>query len=82
MERKKFMTVQEKKKKKRAHAKTRRNIQGYSKAPNRKCKEARKDIWITLTINSLKYSTIEYLINTKSGTVKTIGFRSHLFCSQ
>ena len=43
------------------YAKTKQNILEYIKGPVGKGKPAWKDIWITMTINSLNYNTIENL---------------------
>ncbi|MFL6401633.1 MAG: radical SAM protein, partial [Nitrososphaeraceae archaeon] len=45
--------------------------------PDRKGKPAWKDIWITMTINSLNYNTIENLVEEWKGKVNKIGFRFH-----
>ena len=45
-----------------SYAKTKQNIFEYTKGPDRHGKPAWKDIWITMTINSLNYSTIEDLV--------------------
>ena len=60
-----------------AYAKTKKNILDYVKGPSRNGKPAWKDIWITMTINSLNYSTIEDLITEWKGIVNEIGFQFH-----
>jgi Fe-coproporphyrin III synthase len=60
-----------------AYAKTKQNILEYIKGPNRKGKPAWKDIWITMTINSLNYNTIENLVEEWKGKVNKIGFQFH-----
>lgn len=60
-----------------AYAKTKQNILEYIKGPDRKGKPAWKDIWITMTINSLNYNTIENLVEEWKGKVNKIGFQFH-----
>ena len=60
-----------------AYAKTKQNILEYIKGPDRKGKPAWKDIWITMTINSLNYNTIEDLIEEWKDKVNKIGFQFH-----
>jgi Fe-coproporphyrin III synthase len=60
-----------------AYAKTKQNILEYTRGPNRKGKPAWKDIWITMTINSLNYNTIEDLTEEWTGKVNKIGFQFH-----
>jgi MoaA/NifB/PqqE/SkfB family radical SAM enzyme len=60
-----------------AYAKTKQNILEYIKGPARKGKPAWKDIWITMTINSLNYNTIEDLIEEWKNKVNKIGFQFH-----
>ncbi|MFL6345804.1 MAG: radical SAM protein [Nitrososphaeraceae archaeon] len=60
-----------------AYAKTKQNISEYIKGPDRKGKPAWKDIWITMTINSLNYNTIENLVEEWKGKVNKIGFQFH-----
>ena len=43
-------------------AKTKQNILEYIKGPSRNGKPAWKDIWITMTINSINYSTVNDLV--------------------
>jgi MoaA/NifB/PqqE/SkfB family radical SAM enzyme len=59
------------------YAKTKQNILDYIKGPDRNGKAAWKDIWLTMTINSLNYSTIEDLVEEWRGTVNKIGFQFH-----
>ena len=67
MEQNKFMIVLEEKN----LSKTRQNIFDYiEKQPKRNGKPAWKDIWITMTINSLNYSTVIPLH--ESGRIKSI----------
>src|SRR5918996_1514047 len=61
-----------------SYAKTRKNIFDYiEKQPKRNGKLAWKDIWITMTINSLNYSTAIDLAQEWRGTVNKIGFQFH-----
>ena len=60
-----------------AYAKTKKNILDYIKGPNRNGKPAWKDIWITMTINSLNYNTIDDLVNEWNETINKIGFQFH-----
>jgi MoaA/NifB/PqqE/SkfB family radical SAM enzyme len=62
-----------------SYAKTKQNILNYitGQPPSRKGKPAWKDIWLTMTINSLNYSTIEDLIEEWIGKVNKIGFQFH-----
>ncbi len=60
-----------------AYAKTKQNILEYMRGPNRQGKPAWKDIWITMTINSLNYNTIEDLTEEWKGKVNKIGFQFH-----
>jgi MoaA/NifB/PqqE/SkfB family radical SAM enzyme len=60
-----------------AYVKTKQNISEYIKGPDRKGKPAWKDIWITMTINSLNYNTIEDLVEEWKNKVNKIGFQFH-----
>ena len=60
-----------------AYVKTKQNILEYIKGPARKGKPLWKDIWITMTINSLNYNTIENLVEEWKGKVNKIGFQFH-----
>jgi MoaA/NifB/PqqE/SkfB family radical SAM enzyme len=60
-----------------AYAKTKKNILDYISGPDRNGKPAWKDIWITMTINSLNYTTIEDLIDEWKDTINKIGFQFH-----
>ena len=60
-----------------AYAKTRKNIMDYIAGPRRNRKPAFKDIWITMTINSLNHSTVEDLAEEWRGKVNKIGFQFH-----
>jgi Fe-coproporphyrin III synthase len=60
-----------------AYAKTKKNILDYIKGPNRNGKPAWKDIWITMTINSLNNNTIDDLVNEWNETINKIGFQFH-----
>jgi MoaA/NifB/PqqE/SkfB family radical SAM enzyme len=60
-----------------AYAKTKKNILDYISGPPRNGKPAWKDIWITMTINSLNYTTIEDLIDEWKDRINKIGFQFH-----
>jgi MoaA/NifB/PqqE/SkfB family radical SAM enzyme len=60
-----------------AYAKTKQNILEYMRGPNRQGKPAWKDIWITMTTNSLNYNTIEDLTEEWKSKVNKIGFQFH-----
>jgi MoaA/NifB/PqqE/SkfB family radical SAM enzyme len=60
-----------------AYAKTKQNILDYTKGPDRHGKPAWKDIWITMTINSVNYNTITDLVEEWMGKVNKIGFQFH-----
>ena len=60
-----------------AYSKTKKNILDYISGPDRNGKPAWKDIWITMTINSLNYTTIEDLIDEWKDTINKIGFQFH-----
>jgi Fe-coproporphyrin III synthase len=60
-----------------AYAKTKKNILDYISGPARNGKPAWKDIWITMTINSLNYTTIEDLIDEWKDIINKIGFQFH-----
>lgn len=62
-----------------SYSKTRQNILDYiSSSPNhRGGKPIWKDIWITMTINALNYSTVEDLVEEWRGKVNKIGFQFH-----
>ena len=61
-----------------SYAKTKQNILNYIIGQSsRKGKPSWKDIWLTMTINSLNYNTIEDLIEEWVGKVNKIGFQFH-----
>src|SRR4029079_6027931 len=60
-----------------AYAKTRDTILEYISGPPRKGKPAWKDIWITMTINSLNYQTVTNLAEEWKGKINKIGFQFH-----
>ena len=60
-----------------AYSKTKSNIMDYIAGPPRRNKPAYKDIWITMTINSLNYHTVEDLTEEWKGVVNKIGFQFH-----
>jgi len=60
-----------------SYAKTKKNINDYIAGPDRNGKPAWKDIWITMTINSQNYSTVQELTEEWRGTVNKIGFQFH-----
>lgn len=59
------------------YAKTRKNILDYIAGPNRHGKPAWKDIWLSMTINSLNYMTVEDLVEEWQDKVNKIGFQFH-----
>ena len=62
-----------------SYSKTRQNILDYisSSPDHRGGKPIWKDIWITMTINSLNYNTVEDLVEEWKGKVNKIGFQFH-----
>jgi organic radical activating enzyme len=61
-----------------SYAMTRKNIFEYiEKQPKRTGKPAWKDIWISMTINSVNYSSVIYLANEWKDKVNKIGFQFH-----
>ncbi len=60
-----------------SYAKTKENIMEYISGPPRKGKPAYKDIWLTMTINSVNHHTVEDLTEEWRGTVNKIGFQFH-----
>jgi MoaA/NifB/PqqE/SkfB family radical SAM enzyme len=60
-----------------SYEKTKKNIMDYIAGPPRRNKPAYKDIWITMTINSLNYQTVEDLVEEWKGVVNKIGFQFH-----
>ena len=61
-----------------SYAKTRQNVFDYiENQPKRNGKPAWKDIWITMTINSLNYSTAIPLAQEWKDKVNKIGFQFH-----
>ena len=60
-----------------SYAKTKKNILDYIAGPDRNGKPAWRDIWITMTINSQNYMTIEDLVEEWRGKVNKIGFQFH-----
>ena len=60
-----------------SYAKTKKNILEYIKGPPRNGKPAWKDIWLTMTINSVNYSTAIDLAEEWLGTINKIGFQFH-----
>jgi hypothetical protein len=60
-----------------SYAKTKKNIMDYVAGPPRRNKPAWKDIWITMTINSQNYMTVEELTEEWRGKVNKIGFQFH-----
>jgi MoaA/NifB/PqqE/SkfB family radical SAM enzyme len=60
-----------------SYSKTKQNILDYTAGSDRNGKPAWKDIWITMTINSLNHSSIENLIQEWKGLVNKIGFQFH-----
>jgi len=60
-----------------AYEKTKKNILDYTAGPGRRGKPAWKDIWITMTINSQNYMTVEDLMEEWHGRVNKIGIQFH-----
>jgi Fe-coproporphyrin III synthase len=60
-----------------SYTKTKTNILEYIKGPPRNGKPAWKDIWITMTINTVNYSTAIDLAEEWFGKVNKIGFQFH-----
>jgi hypothetical protein len=60
-----------------SYQKTRQNIISYVDGSDRQGKPAWKDIWLTMTINSLNHSTINDLVDEWRGVVNKIGFQFH-----
>jgi Fe-coproporphyrin III synthase len=61
-----------------SYALTKQNILDYiSAGPDRNGKPLWKDIWITMTINSLNYACVEDLLHEWNGKVNKIGFQFH-----
>ncbi|MDW0205445.1 MAG: radical SAM protein, partial [Nitrososphaeraceae archaeon] len=59
------------------YGKTRDTILEYISGPPRRGKPAWKDIWITMTINSLNYQTVTNLAEEWKGKINKIGFQFH-----
>jgi Fe-coproporphyrin III synthase len=59
------------------YGKTKRNILDYIAGPDRNGKPAWKEIWISMTINSQNYATIEELVEEWRGKANKIGFQFH-----
>jgi MoaA/NifB/PqqE/SkfB family radical SAM enzyme len=59
------------------YGKTKRNILDYIAGPDRNGKPAWKEIWISMTINSLNYTTVEDLAEEWRGVINKIGFQFH-----
>lgn len=60
-----------------SYALTKKNIFDYVSQPNRKGKPAWKDIWLSMTINSLNFSTVTDLAEEWQGKVNKIAFQFH-----
>jgi MoaA/NifB/PqqE/SkfB family radical SAM enzyme len=60
-----------------SYSKTKQNILDYIAGPARNRKPAWKDIWITMTINSLNYDSVDDLVQEWIGLVNKIGFQFH-----
>ncbi|MDQ4073411.1 MAG: radical SAM protein [Thermoproteota archaeon] len=60
-----------------AYSKTKKNILEYINGPPRNGKPTWKDIWITMTINSLNHSTVEDLVDEWKDIANKIGFQFH-----
>ena len=60
-----------------SYSRTKQNILDYVAGHSRHNKAAWTDIWITMTINSLNYDTVEDLTDEWIGKVNKIGFQFH-----
>ncbi|MEM2760457.1 MAG: radical SAM protein [Nitrososphaerales archaeon] len=60
-----------------SYEKTRQNIIDYISGPDRNGKPAWKDVWISTTLNSLNYNTVEDLVKEWEGRVNKIAFQFH-----
>ncbi len=60
-----------------SYAKTKKNVLDYVAGSDRDGKPAWKDIWISMTINSINYSTVGDLIEEWHGKVNKIGLQFH-----
>lgn len=60
-----------------SYAKTKKNVLDYVAGSDRDGKPAWKDIWISMTINSINYSTVGDLIEEWQGKVNKIGLQFH-----
>jgi sulfatase maturation enzyme AslB (radical SAM superfamily) len=60
-----------------AYAKTTKNIVDYLAGPDRNGRPAWKDIWLSMTINSQNYTTVEDLVEEWHGKVNKIGLQFH-----
>jgi MoaA/NifB/PqqE/SkfB family radical SAM enzyme len=60
-----------------AYDKTKKNILDYIAGPDRNGRPAWKNIWISMTINSLNYATVEDLIEEWRSNVNKIGLQFH-----
>jgi MoaA/NifB/PqqE/SkfB family radical SAM enzyme len=60
-----------------AYAKTKKNIMDYIDGPPRNGKPAWKDIWLSMTINSQNYMTVEDLVDEWHGKVNKMGLQFH-----
>jgi sulfatase maturation enzyme AslB (radical SAM superfamily) len=60
-----------------SYAKTKKNIMDYIAGPDHNGKPAWKDIWLSMTINSQNYMTVEGLVEEWVGKVNKIGLQFH-----
>jgi MoaA/NifB/PqqE/SkfB family radical SAM enzyme len=60
-----------------AYNKTKKNILDYIADPDRNGRPAWRDIWISMTINSLNYATVEDLIEEWRSNINKIGLQFH-----
>src|SRR5437870_13508797 len=58
-----------------SYERTKKNILDYIAGPGRHGKPAWKDIWLTMTINSENYMTVEDLVEERRGKVNKIGIQ-------
>ncbi len=60
-----------------SYAKTKKNILDYLSRPKRHGEPTWKDIWLSMTINSQNYMTVEDLVEEWKGKVNKIGLQFH-----
>ncbi len=60
-----------------AYSKTRMNVLDYIAEPSHNGKPAWKDIWLSMTINSINYDSIDDVVEEWKDKVNKIGFQFH-----